>query len=112
VLVVVVGDGLSGSFIAFFFVFLDFATDVTSFSMPAFLSGEACGTAGVGECLLGVGVGACSVVDANANGFGASVDANARFIALDGDDDDSFGVRRTPPLRDGDLKTEAAAASC
>ena len=103
---------MSGSIIAFFFFFFDFVIDVTSFSMPAFLSGEACGTAGVGECLLSVGVGACSGVDANANGFGASVDANARFIALDGDDDDSFGVRRTPPLRDGDLKTEAAAASC
>ena len=104
---------MSGSFFAFIFFLLDF----TSFEMAAFLSGEACGTAGE-FCLLfslGVGVGV---------GIGVGVERSAEeFIAIAiggvmvADDDEegnsgNSGCLSFPLFRDGDLNVDALAASC
>ena len=107
---------MSGSVSAFFF----FLLDLTSFEMAVFLSGEACRTAG-DFCFLfslGVGVGV---------GIGVGVDVERGSVkgfiavAISGDmaaDDDeegnsgNSGRRSLPLFRDGDLKTEAAEASC
>jgi hypothetical protein len=86
--------------------------------MAVFLSGEACRTAG-DFCFLfslGVGVGV---------GIGVGVERGSveRFIAVaisgdmaadDGEEGSSgnSGRRSLPLFRDGDLKTEAAEASC
>ncbi len=116
---------MSSSFSAFFFFLLDF----TAFEMAVFLIGEACGAA-CEFCLLfslgvGVGVGIGVSVDVS---IGVSVDVSVErsadgFIAFaiggvtaadDGEECSSgnSGRRSLPPFRDGDLKTEAAEASC
>jgi hypothetical protein len=107
---------MSGSIIAFAFFFFDFVIDGISFPMPAFLSGEACGTAGE-FCLLfslgvSVGVGIGVGVDGERSAGAFIAVAIGVMAADDGDDDASSAFRSLPPLREGDLKTEVLAASC
>ena len=106
---------MSASFFAFIFFLLDFA----SFEMAAFLSGEACGTAGE-FCLLfslgvgvGVGIGVACVERGSVEGFIAKA-ISGDMAAVDDDEGESgnSGRRSLPLFRDGDLKTEAACASC
>ena len=104
---------MSGSFFAFFFFLLDF----TSFEMAAFLSGEACGTAGE-FCILfslgvGVGVGIGVGVERSAEGFIAI--AIGGVMAADDDEEGNSGnsgCLSFPLFRDGDLNFDALAASC
>jgi len=105
---------MSASFSAFFFFLLDFI----AFEMAAFLSGEACGTAGE-FCLLfslGVGVGVgigVGVERGSVEGFIAV--AISGDMAADEDDESNSGnsgLRSVPLFRDGDLNVEALAASC
>jgi hypothetical protein len=110
---------MSGSIIAFAFFFFDFVIDGISFPMPAFLSGEACGTAGE-FCLLfslgvSVGVGIGVGVDGERRSVKGFIAVAISVMAADDDDDDddvSSAFRSLPPLREGDLKTEVLAASC
>ena len=104
---------MSGSFFAFCFFLLDF----TSFEMAAFLSGEACGTAG-DFCILfslgvGVGVGIGVGVERSAEGFIAI--AIGGVMATEGDEEGNSGTSGClsfPLFRDGDLNFDALAASC
>ena len=105
---------MSGSVSAFFF----FLLDLTSFEMAVFLSGEACRTAG-DFCFLfslGVGVGVgigVGVERESVEGF-IAVAISGDMAADDGEEGSSgnSGRRSLPLFRDGDLKTEAAEASC
>ena len=106
---------MSGSVSAFFFFLLDLTS---SFEMAVFLSGEACRTAGdfcflfsLGVCVgVGIGVG---VERGSVKGF-IAVAISGDMAADDGEEGSSgnSGRRSLPLFRDGDLKTEAAEASC